>query len=245
LLGIAAAAFLAGGSARASDGVDPAWFPLRAGAEWVYEAHRDQTFAPDKAPINRALHVGRAVRTVDPDARFAPNGFRVREALTLRPVEGRADAETVTDWTVYSLGSELLVHATGDLSGQEIVYKKPLRLLPTTTPGQSWNAGTFRLGAQSAKVRGEVLGVEDLPGETRWKGLLAIRLAGEVSGSFPGSEPPAEIESGTFERRLWLARDVGIVREVTTLTMRLKLPDRHVRTDQVTTLRLLEHPGAP
>lgn len=246
LLGLVVAVCLVGAPARANDDLDPAWFPLPAGAEWVYEAHRDQTFAPERAPLNRTLHVGRAVRAAEPDTRFAPNGFVVRETLTLRPVEGRsAETETVTDWAVYSFAKELRLHATGDPGGGEIVYETPLRILPTTTPGASWNAGTLRVGAQRAKIRGEVIGIEDLPGEPGWKGVLAIRLAGPISGTFPGSEPPAEIESGTFERRLWFARDVGIVRDVTTLSMRLELPDRHVRTDQVLTLRLLEHRGAP
>ena len=52
----------------------------------------------------------------------------------------------------------------------------------------------------------------------------------------------AEIESGRYERVIWFARDVGIVRDETTVTSKLLLPDgRRAKIEQVSTERLVEH----
>jgi hypothetical protein len=234
---------------RASDAtVDPDWFPLRAGSEWVYEVHRDQTYRPDDAGLSRLFHAGRNIRTASAASDRTPGGFVVREIMKLVPVD-LGERETLLAWMLLSFQGELRMHATGetgvDGTEDEVVYDKPLRILPTTTAGASWNAGVFRSGGLSAPIRGEVIGIEDLEGSPRWSGALKVRLHGSISGKAANSNEPTEVESGEFERLIWFAKGVGIVREVTTMELELKLPDdRRAHTIQVLTLRLLEHRGA-
>lgn len=227
--------------------VDPAWFPLRAGSTWHYDTHRDRTFSPKGAAMNRGLHGGRTSLVAEPAPERGPGAFVVRETSVLQPSEGMAEKERSTAWTVYSFGKELRMHASsetrGDGSEGEVVYDPPLRILPTTTVGETWNAGTLRNGAQRSKVQGRVVGIEDLEGEPRWTGCLKVRLAGDISGTVGVADPPAEIASGSYERLLWFVRGVGIVRDVTTVTLDMRLPEDRVSTIDVLTLRLVEHRG--
>jgi len=237
----------AAGAARAADpAVDPAWLPLRAGAQWVYEVHRDQSYRPDNATIKRAFHVGRATGVAEPAPKRTPGGFLVRERLVLEPVSGTVDKETTEQWTLYSFAGELRMHASGetrpDGGENESVYDPPLRLLPTTAVGRSWDAGLFRNGDQRVELRGEVVGVEDVEGEPRWPGCLKVRYQGSVAGSAPVENGVAEISSAHYDRTLWFARGVGIVRDVTVIESDLKLPDGHTAHGSLELKqRLLEH----
>jgi hypothetical protein len=231
-------------AAHAADSVDPDWLPLRAGAQWIYELHRDQTYQPDNASSKRIFHVGRATGTAEPAPKRA-GAVLVRERSELQPVEGSVVPEVLAQWNVYSFGSELLVHASGetreDGSESESVYEPPLRLLPTTKVGATWSAGTFRTGDQTMEMRGEVLGLEDVPGTPGWSQCLKVRYRGNVVGSATAEKDRAEIESARFERVVWYARGVGIVRDVTTTESDLKLPDGHTtHSSQILTQRLLE-----
>jgi hypothetical protein len=247
VLGLACAPAAANAAA-----VDPAWFPLALRSEWLYETHRDQTLHPDKASISRTLHVGRTLLTTEPGPERVKNSVLVSEKTELKPVEGEAISESLAGWTVYTLDGELRIHASSESQADgrlgEVVYDPPLRLLAATAVGESWNAGTFRNGAQSAKVRGEVLGTEDVAaaqGDQRWTGCLKVRLSGPLNGSVPQAQQQGDIESGEYERLLWFARDVGIVRDVTTLSLNVRLPeDRRLRLVEVLSLRLIEHRSA-
>ncbi|RIL04851.1 MAG: hypothetical protein DCC71_12525 [Proteobacteria bacterium] len=235
--------------ARADRAVDPEWLPLRPRAEWTYDTHRDQTYDRAKAAIRRTLHKGRTRMVVESAADRVPGGFRVREQTVLQPIEGRGVRESIAGWTLYSFEDALRVHASSEILADqslgEVVYEPPLRLLATTTVGESWDAGVFRNGAQRAKVRGEVLGIEDLEGTPSFDGCLKVRLAGPISGVVSQTEQQGEIESGEYERLLWFARGVGIVRDVTTLEVEMRMPEeRRVRLLEVLSMRLVEHRGA-
>jgi hypothetical protein len=228
--------------------VDPAWFPLRAGATWIYSAHRDRTLEPAGNPLMRGLHVGRTEIAAEPAPERGPGAFLLRETTVLQPAEGVGEKERSTAWAVYALGRELRMLAASESQADgaegEAVYDPPLRILAGTTVGEKWKAGTLRNGGQRTEVTGEVLGVEDLSGEPGWKGALKVRLAGDVTGTAGAADPPAEIAKGRYERLLWFVRDVGVVRDVTTLTLDMRLPNDHtVATVDVLTLRLLEHRG--
>jgi hypothetical protein len=230
----------------AADGVDPGWFPLRAGAEWVYDVHRDQSYLPSDRSASRYFHKGRAVRVAVDAAERVPGGFEVRETLTLHPVAEGATSESLAARRLFSFRGELRMHASletlADGSSDEVAYEKPLRLLPTDRAGETWNAGAFRFGAQSAALRGTAVGIADLPGTPAWPDCLEVRLEGTITGRSTDPSDRGEIESGTYERRIWFSRGVGIVREVTTTSLELLLSDgRRARATQVLTLRLLEH----
>ena len=215
----------------------------------MYEVHRDQTYHPDDASISRVFHAGRAVRVASPAAERVKDGFLVRETTELWPSTVDIGAkETRSEWTLFSFGRELSIHATGESrdGGKmvEIVHEHPLRILPDATAGAKWSAGTFRTGGLRAQLRGEVVGVSDLSGTPAWPGALQVRLEGTLSGTVDSAQGPAEIESGKIERVLWFARGVGLVREVTTTTAELKLPEDHrAQLLQVVSFRLLEHSG--
>jgi hypothetical protein len=233
-------------SAAAASRVDPEWFPLRARSEWVYETHRDQTYEPEAARIDRTFHMGRSVLRAEAAPERPAGQVLVRETTRLQPIEGRGRRESFSAWTVYSFDGALRVHASSEIRADdtlgEVVYDPPLRLLAATEVGEAWDAGTFRHGGQSAKVRGEVVGIEDLEGKPSWTGCLKVRLAGNVAGAVAQTSQQGEIESGEYERLLWFARGVGIVRDVTTLKLVMRGPEgRRVRLFEVLSLRLLEH----
>jgi hypothetical protein len=231
---------------RAAAEISADWLPLREGAVWSYDTHRDFTVRPVGAALIRGLHVGRTRNAAESAPQRAPGAFVVRETTTLRPAEGVGEKVQSTAWVVYAMGKELRVLAASEESADgtkgEVVYDPPLRILPTTTVGEKWNVGTLRNGGQRAKVTGEVLGVEDLDGEPRWTGALKVRLAGDLTGTTGTSDPPAKIESGTYERLLWFVRGVGIVRDVTTVALELQFQgEQRASTFDVLTLRLVEH----
>lgn len=222
------------------------WFPLHAGARWIYETHRDLTLRPEKATLKRLLYVGRSTWIAEPAPDRFGSGLLIRQTSVQAPLEGAGIKTTETDWEVYSFGSELLLRASGGTSEgvkrPEVIYTPPLRLLPTTTTGDTWNAGTFRQGDQSADLHGQVIGTKDLGGEPSWSGCLEVQFKGDISGTLMVSDVQTQIESGHYERLVYFARGVGIVRDVTTVTSLVKLPDgRRAEIVQVSSERLVEY----
>ena len=246
LLGV----LLATSVARPSSGAaDAEWFPMRAGSQWFYENHRDLTLSPEGSLQSRLLYTGRSTAIAEPAPKRVPNGFLIRQTTVQMPSEGGGIQTREVEWSLYTFGSELRLHASGATrdgkTQPELVYEPPLRILPTTTAGETWDAGTFRQGERSAKLRGKIIGTEDLDGTPAWSGCLAVQLEGEIAGSMTLSDVRATIESGHYERLLWFARGVGIVRDVTTVSAKVKLPDeRHAEILQVSTERLVEHRSA-
>jgi hypothetical protein len=226
--------------------VEADWFPLRAGAQWVYDTHRDLTLRPEKVALSRFFYAGRSTWIAEPATARAANGFRIRQTTVQAPLGEGGIKTTELEWGVYSFGSELLLHASGGTSEgtnrPEILYDPPLRILPTASVGETWDAGTYREGDRRADLRGKVVGVEDLDGAPAWSGCLKIQLAGAISGALAVSNVDTQIESGRYERLVWFAKGVGIVRQVTTVTAQVKLPDgRRAEIVQVATDRLVEH----
>ncbi len=225
--------------------VEADWFPLRGGARWIYETHRDLTLRPESATLKRLLYAGRSTWRAEPAPDRAPNGFLIRQTSVQTPLSGGGIKTTEVEWSLYSFGSELRLHATGEISEgatpADVVYEPPLRILPTTTAGESWDAGTFRQAGQRAELRGKVIGIEDLDGKPSWPGCLKVQFKGTVSGSVMVSDVQTKIESGKYERLVWFARGVGIVRDMTTQTSRVKLPDgRRAEIEQVSSARLVD-----
>lgn len=237
--------------ARAAEPGSPAdWFPLGSRGKRVYEVHRDHTYRPEDAKIDRVFHAGRMTETVEPAPGPPAGAFRVRNAIRLDPVSGGGSPEALAQWTVLSAENEVRIHASGETDERgrstDASYAPPLRLLPTTEVGASWKVGTYRSGDRRAELRGTVLGFEDVPGEPAWPACLKVRLEGKLGGSVPVHQGLAEIEEARFERTLWLARGIGIVREVAKIDAALRLPDgKRADTAQVLTLRLVDAPAAP
>jgi len=234
----------------ASRAAEADWFPLRGDVQRVYEVHRDHTYHPEDAKIDRVFHAGRMTETIVAAPERAPGGFLVRDVLNLAPVAGAGSPETFAEWTVLSFQNELRIHASGATDergqGSEAVYAPPLRFLPTTAVGDSWKVGTYRSGDRQAELRGTVLGIEDVAGKPAWSKCLKVRLDGALTGRVPVYDGFAEIEAGTFERLLWLARGTGIVRAVTTIEAKLRLPDgKRADTVQVLTVRLVDSSDSP
>ena len=157
--------------------VDAAWFPLVGGAEWSYDVHRDLTLEPERTALSRMFYTGRASWVAEPARGHGPTAFVVQQTTVEVPAEGsRGGKLAVVESTVYSFASELRVLARTETTEggvpSETAFKPPLRILPTTTVGESWDAGTFRQGEQQAALRGKVLGIEDLKGEPGYSGCL-------------------------------------------------------------------------
>jgi hypothetical protein len=231
---------------RARAAADAEWFPLNAGAQWIFDVHRDLTLSPEKAALNRLFYNGRATWIAEPAPDRGAGAYLIRQTTVQNALAQQPQREATVEFSVYSFAGELRMLMSGAVgaggTASENVYKPPLRILPTTTVGESWDAGTFRQGDQRALLRGKVIGIEDLDGEPAWKGCLKVQLQGEITGSTEITDVRAEIVTAHYDRTVWFARGVGIVRDTTTVTSELKLPDgRHAKSLQVSTERLVEH----
>jgi hypothetical protein len=108
-------------------------------------------------------------------------------------------------------------------------------------PGDSWRVGTLRDGELAIELGGEVLGVADRS-DPPCTGCLEVRYRGAVSGTLPVFDGPASVESGRYERVVWFERGTGIVRDASSVTAALRLPDgTSAQIDYQMTLRLVEH----
>ena len=228
----------------AASAVEPDWLPLHAGNQWVYEVHRDHTYRPDDNDIDRVFHAGRSVQLAEPADESASGAFKIVDTTSLRPTQGGGKPEAATTTRVLSFdgGLRMLSSAAtrADGTSNEAVFRPPLRMLATTTIGESWKVGTYREGDLTIDLQGEVVGAEKL--DPPCPNCLKVRYRGPVSGSVPIYQGSAAIESGRFERVVWMQRGVGIVREVATVESDLRLPEgAHAKILMETTLRLVEH----
>lgn len=224
--------------------VESDWLPLHAGNQWVYEVHRDHTYQPDDADIDRVFHTGRSVQVAEPVGENARGGFRIVDTTSLRPTQTNGTPETAITARVLSFDGGLqMLRSTAtrpDGTTNESVYRPPLRMLATAAIGESWKVGTFRDGDLSIELQAEVVAADKA--DPPCTGCLKVRYRGPVTGTIPIYQGNAKIESGRFERMVWMQRGVGIVREVATVESDLRLPDgKHAKILAVTTLRLAEH----
>ncbi len=232
--------------ARASLAASPVesdWLPLSAGNQWVYEVHRDHTYHPADASIDRVFHSGGSVQVAESSGSDGA-AFRIRDTTSLRPQARNGKPETLISARVLSFddGIRLLASSSTRPDGtqNEATYRPALRMLPTTTMGETWKVGMYRDGDLNVDLQGEIVAAakDDPP----CAGCLKVRYRGPIAGSIPVFQGSAAIESGRFERVVWMQRGVGIVREVGTTEGELRLPDgAHAKILAVTTLRLVEH----
>lgn len=234
-----AALMLASLSAATASAVEPDWYPLQVGNRWVYDIHKDYTFSPEKAQIERLFHSGRSENVARPGDK--PREVQIHQESVLRYLAGTS-IESRTDIDVMRFDDGLLLDASGT-PGAIVRYEPPLRLLPTTTVGESWRVGTIRNGGASVELRGEVRGAPQGGADAQaCADCLEVRYAGPITGTFRVEGGDAKIESGRFERVVWFRRSVGIVREVATTELELLTPDQQrTKSVEVSTLRLVEH----
>lgn len=225
------------------------WMPLRSGRRLVYEVHRDHSYQPENASIDRVFHKGRSVQTFRDAAAVAAGAVAVEERVRLDPVqvgtrEDTSEVRVLADRNgLVILGSGAVV---GDLRNLPFRYEPPLRLLPNSEPGESWSVGTYKEGESRIELRGQVIGVGKLADPPGCESCLQVRYEGPITGSIPVHGGKATIESGRIERTVWMKRGVGIVREVANVTTAIALPDgTRAKTSHVLTLRLVEDSIAP
>lgn len=243
---VAAALLAAPVAAIASDSD---WLPLRPGSRHVYQVHRDHSYAPEHESIDRTFHVGTATQTMRAADSIAKGAVAVEERVRIEPLMYGAKEERF-ETRILSFGDQLLLHGSGAI-GQEgadppVRYQPPLVLLPGATPGTTWSVGTVRDGETRVEMQGEVVGTGPLEGTPTCKSCLLVRYTGKITGKIPIYQGEAKILSGTFLRRIWMERGVGIVREDTEAETEIELPDgKRAKTAQKQTLRLTEHKPAP
>jgi hypothetical protein len=248
LLALAVPIAAAFGSGASAD-VASEWMPLRPGQRSAYEVHRDHSYIPAQGSIDRVFHKGGAVQTMRSADGVAPGAVTVEERTQLEPVQA-GTPESVLEVRVLSAVDGISLLASGTIANEGDAaptrYQPPLRLLPTTRPGESWNVGTVRDRETSIELRGRVVGVGELTDDPGCESCLEVRYDGPIAGRIPVYGGEAEILSGRIERRVWHRRGVGIVREVVTIETELKLPDaKRARVASFTTLRLVEQTLAP
>ncbi len=239
-----AAVFAVARASIAASPVEPDWLPLHAGNQWVYEVHRDHTYRPDDGDIDRVFHAGRSVHVAEPVGDGKSGAFQIRDTTSLRPTQAGGKPETAITTFVFSFDGGLrMLGSTGtrpDGAINESSYQPPLRMLTTTTIGESWKVGNYRDGDLKIDLQGEVVGAEKL--DPPCSNCLKVRYRGPVTGSIPIYRGSATIESGRFERVVWMQRGVGIVREMATVESDLRLPEgAHAKILMETTMRLVEH----
>ena len=224
--------------------VESDWLPLHAGNQWVYEVHRDHTYRPDDADIDRVFHAGRSVQLAEPVSESARGEFKIVDTTSLQPTYANGKPETAITTRVMAFDGGLrMLSSTStrpDGTANESVYRPPLRMLTTTAIGESWKVGIFRDGDLNIDLQAEVVAADKA--DPPCPGCLKVRYRGPITGSIPIYQGNAKIESGRFERVVWMQRGVGIVREVATVESDLRLPDgKHAKIVAVTTLKLAEH----
>lgn len=223
--------------------------PLRPGQRAVYEVHRDHSYIPAQGSIDRVFHKGRAVQTTRAADGVARGAIAVEERIQLAPVQVGAP-EATFEVRVFSAADGIALLGSGAIAKEgddpPVRYQPPLRLLPTARAGESWTIGTFRDRDSSIEMRGEVIGIGKLDESPGCESCLEVLYTGPISGRVPVYGGEAEILSGSFERRVWYRRGVGIVRDVVEVESEMKLPDeKRARTASSTTMRLVEHDSAP
>jgi hypothetical protein len=239
----AAVALLALGADLAT--AEPAdWMPLRVGQRLTYEAHRDHSYHPESASIDRVFHSGRAVRTVRDAGKLQPGAVALEERMRLVPV-GVGTPEDTFVVQVLDNAKGVVLYGSGAIAAEggdpPVRYAPPLRMLPSDTPGESWSAGMYREGATEVELRGEVVGVGKLVEAPGCERCLQVRYSGVIRGKLPVYGGEATIESGKLVRTIWLRPGVGVVREVADVETELTLPDAtKASTAHTLTLRLVE-----
>lgn len=225
------------------------WMPLRIGRRLVYEVHRDHSYQPENASIDRVFHKGRSVQTFRDAAALAGGAIAVEERMRLDPVQvGTREDSSEVRVLAHRNGLVILGSgaAIGDLRNPPFRYEPPLRLLPTSEPGASWSVGTYEEGERRIELRGQVIGVGKLADPPGCESCLEVRYEGPITGSIPVYGGKAEIESGRLERTVWMKRGVGIVRETANVATAIVLPDgTRAKTSHTLTLRLVEDSTAP
>lgn len=225
------------------------WLPLGAGRRMLYEAHRDHSFRPENGKIDRLFHKGRMTQRHRDAGSLAPGAVAIEERMELVPL-GAGMVERTLEARVFDAADGIVLRASGAIAreGEDPPqrYTPPLRMLPTDEPGHAWKVGAFRDREMQIELRGEVRRLGPLAEEPGCESCLEVRYEGPISGQIPVAGGAAKIESGRFERTIWLKRGVGIVREVANVETELLLPDEtRASTSHTLTLRLVEHDAGP
>lgn len=226
---------LAGSAGHAATGAD--WLPLEVGSRWTYSTSSDHNYTPPAGEQLRDFQRSEREELVSGEGP-GPGGLG-----SIYRVQVRAGGRARPDRYLAADENGVAMYAIPDgfVAGWPRFESPPVRLVPASPkPGQTWNAGTLVEGDVRIKLRGEVLGFEEVEagGITRY-GCLHVRLTGTPYGSTVQSFGRAEVRGGRFRLDLWLERDVGIVKHLGVTEFRLELENgQKAITSSIVTRRL-------
>lgn len=217
----------------------PSAVPLAVGNRWEYSITQTGVMSVSEGEKSKSAQMstsGTCVEEVTGVKERRPNGDVVyTDVLTTRMEKGinSAASESVVESQLMTSKSGVFILGSkssgmdGLLSGQWVNYNPPLVMCSAgLKQGTKWKMGTVREGKLTMPMYAQVAGTESVtvPAGTFDDCLKVHITCNKVRGTMGSGNDTAEITDGKSITTIWIAPNVGVVKEDNILQAKMEFP---------------------